>query len=542
LARELLTLALLAAVCAQARAFAQAGTFVDVTDAVGIDFRHSAPPTEGHRLPEIMGAGVAVFDSDGDGLLDILFAGAPPHGPRLYRQTVAGTYQEVTRAAGLESQEYGMGVALGDIDNDGDLDVYLTHLGRDQLYRNNGDGTFSDITPSSGIVADAWSSSAAFCDVDRDGLLDLYVGSYVRSDVNQRCTTKGGARDYCPPNLYPGVADRLYRNLGGGAFEDISESSGIAAARSPTLGVVCFDFNSDDRADVFVANDGAANHLWINQGDGTFAERGIEIGVATNLFGESEAGMGIALGDLNDDLQMDLFVTHVDRESNTLYLSGPNDAMSDATIRSNLGPVSLPFTGFGTAFLDFDLDGDLDLVVANGRVRRPARNLPAAASFQSIYGETNLLLRNDGSGRFEVYCDDNPFCEDRSVGRGLVAADLDGDGDLDLVLANANGRARVYENRTSEIGNWLAVRALSDHRDAIGGVVQVQVGERLLVRPIVHSRSYLSSRDATVHIGLGEATQISALVVRWPDGRREAFPVPGINRRLVLVRGEGVEP
>ncbi|MEE2778446.1 MAG: CRTAC1 family protein [Acidobacteriota bacterium] len=509
---------------------------------MGIDFRHSAPPTEGHRLAEIMGAGVAVFDSDGDGLQDILFTGAPPEGPRLYRRTAGGTYLAATRAAGLVSAGYGMGVALGDIDNDGDLDVYFTHVGPDQLYRNDGEGTFSDITPASGIVADGWSSSAAFCDVDADGLLDLYVGSYVRADSDTRCTTPGGVPDYCPPNVYPGASDRLYRNLGGGVFEDIGVSSGIANTSSSALGVVCHDFNLDDRADVFVANDGAANHLWINQGDGSFAERGIEIGVAANLFGEFEAGMGIALADLNDDLRMDLFLTHVDRESNTLYLSGPNEVMLDATIRSNLGWMSLPMTGFGTAFLDFDLDGDLDLAIANGRVRRPTRTLEAAASFESTYGEENLLLANDGNGRFEKDCDANPFCADRSVGRGLLAADLDRDGDLDLVVANANGRARVYENRAPRMGNWLAVRSLIGARDAIGGVVQLQIGERRLVRPIVHSRSYLSSRDATVHFGIGEATQIGALVVRWPSGDREAFAVPGINRHLVLVRGEGLPP
>jgi hypothetical protein len=489
-----------------------------------------------------MGAGVAVFDYDGDELPDILFAGAPPKGPRLYRQTAGGTFKDVTHAAGLESPAYGMGIALGDIDNDGDLDVYLTHLGRDQLYRNNGDGTFTDLTPTAGIVADAWSSSAAFCDIDADGLLDLYVASYVRLDDTQRCSTDGGAQDYCPPNVYPGVADRLFRNLGDGVFEDVSESSGIGAGRSPALGVVCHDFNSDDRPDVFVANDGAANHLWINQGDGSFVERGIEIGVATNLFGESEAGMGLALGDLNGDLQMDLFLTHVDRESNTLYLSGPNDVMVDATIRSNLGQVSLLLTGFGTALLDFDQDGDLDLAIANGRVRRPQRALPADASFLSIYGENNLLLRNDGSGRFDVVCDANAFCEDRSVSRGLLAVDLDLDGDLDLILTNAHGLAKVYENRASEAGNWLAVRAVSGNRDAVGGVVQLKVGERWLIRPIVHSRSYLSSRDATVHFGLGEATQAGALIVRWPDGHREAFRVLGINRFLVLVRGEGLPP
>ena len=250
--------------------------FVDVTDALGLDFRHTSPPTPAHRLAEIMGAGVAAFDADGDGLVDLLFAGAPPGGPALFRQAAEGRFVDATRTAGIESHGYGMGVALGDVDNDGDVDVYLTSVDVDRLLRNDGDGTFTDVTAAAGMSSNTWSSSATFCDVDADGLLDLYVGGYVgvgTHDSANSCTTAGGIPDYCPPNVYSAVSDRLYRNLGDGVFADISETSGIRSVSSPALGVVCDDFDGDFRADVFVANDGTANNLWINLGDGTFVDR-----------------------------------------------------------------------------------------------------------------------------------------------------------------------------------------------------------------------------------------------------------------------------
>ncbi|MCZ6617268.1 MAG: VCBS repeat-containing protein, partial [Gammaproteobacteria bacterium] len=473
-------------------------TFVDVTGSSGIGFLHDSGPTDEYLLPEVMGSGVAVFDYDQDDDLDIYFVGGLPGTGRLYRRDDSGIFEDVTEQANLHNPGHGMGTALGDIDNDGDLDLYLTNLEGDRLQRNNGDGTFTDVTAIAGIEADTWSSSATFCDIDGDGFLDLFVATYVMPDKHQVCSTETGGADYCPPNVYPSQPDRLYRNEGDGTFVDISTTSGIGRVINPALGVVCSDFNRDGRVDIFVANDGAANFLWINQGDGTFVERGMLWGVATNLFGESQAGMGIALGDVNGDAALDIFLTHVDQESNTLYTSTRDGAMMDGTIRSKLGPVSVPYTGFGTAFLDMDHDGDLDLAVANGRVRKPVETSRAGPSntqkstgesFTWLYGESNLLLENSGQGKFHNVCAASFSCAEKSVSRGLIAADLDRDGDLDLLLSNSNGPARIFENRVPKQGRWLQLR-LSDPRigrDAIGAVVRARVGERWLVRPVIHT-------------------------------------------------------
>ncbi len=548
LKRTALLPALLLALLASLGEPAEAQTFVDVTDQLGIDFRHTAPPTSTHRLREIMGSGLAAFDYDGDGDIDLLFAGALPRGPALFRRTQHGRYREVTVAAGLAASaasNYGMGVAIADTDNDGDLDVYLTHVGADQLWQNNGDGTFSDITETSGLVADGWSTAATFCDVDRGGLLDLYVGSYVQPDPNRSCTTAGGVPDYCPPNVYEPASDRLFLNRGSNTFTDVGEVSGIAKARSPALGVMCHDFDSDHRADLFVANDGTPNHLWINQGDGTFVDEGIVRGVATNLFGQAEAGMGVTLGDADGDLRLDLFVTHVDGETNTLYLGQAGGVMLDGTSRSNLGMLSQRLTGFGTSFADLDLDGDLDLVVANGRVRRASRTPSPGQSYGDIYGEPDQLLINDGSGRFEDGCGTSSFCEHRRVSRGLAVVDLDQDGDLDLVASHSNERARIYENRgRPEADRWLSVRVLDGKRDAIGAEVVLDLGERRLLRPVHHTSGYLSSRDATAVFGLGKRSTVSeteSLTIRWSDGGLETFDVSPSGRTIVE-RGRGLAP
>lgn len=524
-------------------------SFVDVTQSLGIDFEHDSGLSGLYRLPEVMGSGLAVFDYDADDDLDLYFVGGVPGSSRLYRRNNRGEFDDVTREAGLDNPGQGMGTALGDIDNDGDLDLYLTNVGRDRLQRNDGNGTFTDVTARSGIDVHGWSSSATFCDVNADGFLDLFVATYVTHDLpaDEACSTASGQRDYCPPNVYRSLPNRLYQNRGDGTFLDVTNASGLKRLSSPALGVVCTDVDGNGHPDIFVANDGTANHLWLNRGDGTFDEGGLLWGAAFNLFGEAEAGMGVALGDANADGLLDLFVTHIDGETNTLYTKAGAKAMVDATIRSKLGPPSLPHTGFGAVFLDMDHDGDLDLAVANGRVRRrsgvPGLNQTPLTRerFTAVYGEGNHLSVNTGNGTFAGACGVSTFCSATEVSRGLLAADLDRDGDQDLILTNANGPARIFDNRAPKRGRWLQVR-LRDRqtrRDAVGAVLQIRVGERWIVRPVIHSSSYLASTEATVHVGLGDVRAVDDIVVIWPGAARERFTIDGLDRYVELYKGQG---
>ncbi len=359
------------------------GWFVEITDAVGLDFTHASGVAGEYLLPEAVGSGGTLFDYDDDGDLDVylvdsgsLKPGAPARPNRLFRHEPDGSLHEVTGESGLGDTGYGMGVAIGDLDNDGDRDVFVTNYGEDRLYRNEGDGTFVDITGAAGIEGSAFSTSAIFFDYDGDGLLDLYVATYVES-LLKACADTAGRIEYCGPATFRGQPDILYHNEGDGRFADVSEAAGIAAVATKGLGVVSADFNADGHPDLFVANDGEKNDLWINRDDGTFENRAVAMGMAFNAFGKPEASMGIALGDVDGDLQLDVFLTHLARETNTIYRSLGAVGMQDHTALSGLGPDSLPFTGFGTGFADIDHDGDLDLLVANGRVTRgPALTRP----------------------------------------------------------------------------------------------------------------------------------------------------------------------
>ena len=531
----------------------QSLTFVDITTQVGLDFQHASGVRGEYQLPEIMGSGAALFDYDNDGDLDIYLVNSGDGKSRLFKQRRDGSFADATEQSGLIDPGYGMGTALGDIDNDGDLDIFVTSVGTDRLYRNEGDGTFTDVTTSAGIDGSYWSSSAAFCDIDGDGYLDLYVATYVATDTNETCTNNVGEPDYCPPSTYRGVADQLFLNNGDGTFKNISETSGISLVANSGLGVVCIDFSGDRRSDVLVANDGEPNHLWINRGDNTFAERGLSFGISVNLFGEPEASMGIALGDVDGDLDLDVFMTHIDQESNTLYLSTQADLLIDATIGANLGYTSVPFTGFGTVLFDADHDRDLDLAIANGRVRKApgrkksSRAKEGAGEFVSSYGERNLMMENTGTGEYRNACaDSNAFCDPVEVSRGLLAGDIDRDGDLDLLVTNSNGPARLYRNqstdRSGEKTAWLQIRTIDPdlNRDAIGAFVHVKADGRWIVRPVIHTMSYLSSTDATVHFGLGDVRGVDAVVVVWPDGVQERFPSMSANQLVVIHKGQGM--
>lgn len=526
--------------------------FVDVAPNLGLLFDHTSGVRGEFLIPEVMGSGLAVFDYDDDGDLDVYLVNADVHasvdaGNRLFRQDADGVFRDSTMEAGLGDTGYGMGAALGDIDNDGDLDLLVTNDGPNRLYRNNADGTFSDITESAGIEGSRWSTSAAFCDIDDDGFLDLYIANYVTNEPPYACASGTGEPDYCGPNAYRGVPDRLYRN-DGTRFVDISAASGIARTAHNGLGVVCFDFDGDAKDDFLVANDGERNQLWINEGDGKFVDRGVRFGVATNIEGDTEASMGIALGDVDGDLRLDALMTHLGGETNTLYLADPLGMLLDSSALSGVGFPSVADTGFGVALADLDQDGDVDLAVANGRVQRgadstaPPGDETATDAFRRLYAEPNLLMVNNGGGWFDDHCEAAPgFCAATEVSRGLLAADVDADGDLDILVTNANGPARLYRNDIPDQGNWLKLRPIDPvlNRNAIGATMRVRLGDTWQTRPVVHATSYLSSADAEVHFGLGPAQAVDEIVVTWPDGARERFPGTPANQVAVIRKGTG---
>lgn len=527
--------------------------FRDITDEVKLDFVHDPGVDGSYYMPESIGSGGGFLDYDNDGDLDIyLVNGArrgaaepdrPPIRNRLFRQADDGTFVDVTESSGLGDTGYGMGMAVGDIDNDGDLDVYVTNVGPDALYRNNGDGTFSNLSKAAGIENPHWGTSALFFDFDLDGFLDIYVANYVALDTSIVCTDRAGRPDYCGPAGFRGAPDVLYRNNGNGTFADVSVVSGIASGASKGLGVASADFNGDLYPDLYVANDGEANHLWINRGKGTFEDRALILGAAVNALGQAEAGMGIALNDIDNDADFDLFVTHLRGESNTFYRNAGIHGFQDDTSLAGLAGPSFPYTGFGTGFVDYDHDGDLDLAVVNGRVTRGALlTQTEPAGYWDSYAEPNLLFKNDGQGRFrDVSALAAAFARTVENSRGLALGDLDNDGDVDLLVTNEGGRARLLRNNGEEKGHWLMIRAVDPalRRDAIGAEVTVVVGEKRFHRLIAPGYSYLSSNDPRAHFGLGGATAVDQIQVQWPDGETETFLGVAADQIITLEKGHG---
>ena len=522
--------------------------FTEVTNALGSDELSEIWPDGAYAIHEVIGGGVALFDYDGDGDLDLLQVRFPPPGQlnmpapnRLFQQQSDGTFRDVSAVAGLADAGYGQGVAIGDVNNDGDLDVYVTNFGPDAFYRNNGDGTFVNATESAGLSNDRWGTSAAFVDYDRDGDLDLYVANYVRFEPDEVCVGYNGAGDYCGPLSFEPELDRLFRNNGDGAFTDITTEVGITSpARG--LGIVCTDLTNDGRVDLYVANDGEANQLWVQNDDGTFTDEAIIRGVAFNSYGQPEGSMGLTLGDISGDGQVDLFMTHLTGETNTLYLSSEFAIFTDATETSGFKGGDLPFTGFGCGFFDFDHDGDLDLALVNGRVKRgPIPPNPAAGDFWNAYAEPNLLFQNDGSGRFaNISSQAGPFAAPAKVSRGLAFGDIDNDGDIDAVVGNIGGPPQIFRNDALKSGNhWLLVRALSGNRDAVGARVTVVAKRRRFVGFVLPAYSYLSSNDPRVHFGLGKVDTIDAIEVVWVDGTRERFHALGADQEITVRQGQG---
>ena len=532
----------------------------------GLDFVHFNGASGRVYFPEIMTGGAGLLDYDNDGDLDAYLVQAQmlgegltpddaiftPPGPlplkgRLYRNDLVGPgddagplrFTDVTDQSGLMATGYGMGVASGDIDNDGWVDLYVTHYGPNQLFRNNQDGTFTDVSRESGTADAGWSVPAAFVDYDRDGWLDLFVGNYVSYDIatSMTCTTPAGAPDYCSPQVYPAQPDHLYRNQGDGTFVDVTATALVGGEFGPALGVVTADFDGDGWIDIYVANDGAENLLWMNQRDGTFRNEAVLSGAAVNAEGEREAGMGVDAGDLDGDGDEDLFVTHLMGETNTLYTNDGTGLFGDRSAAIGLGPPSLPSTGFGTTWIDIDNDGWLDNLVVNGavgvtrsRLSEGSESPPRVEADDSYpYGQPNQLFRNVDGTRFEeVTARAGEAFRLAEVSRGVAAGDVDNDGDLDLLVSNTAGPARLFVNDIGNRNHWLGLRLRGTPavggRDMLGARVAVSrsTGPTLWRRARTDG-SYASANDPRVLVGLGTAAEPVQVRVLWPDGSEETW-------------------
>jgi len=535
----------------------QPAWFADITERSGLNFVHDAGPAGTFFMPQMLASGGALFDFDNDGRLDAYLVqnGGPQSRAtnRLFHQEANGTFRDVSSGSGVDVRGWGMGTAVGDVNNDGWPDLLLTEYGRIRLFVNNRNGTFTDISAQAGIEDAGWATSACFFDYDRDGWLDLFVANYVEYKPQTVCNDRAGKRDFCGPSSFPGSASRLFHNAGvrrgsglnAPAFSDVTVRSGIGAVKGPALGALCADLTGDRWPDVLVANDGAANFLWVNHHDGTFGEEAVQRGIAYDAMGRAQANMGIAFGDINGDGLMDLFITHLPSELHIGWMQGPAGFFQDRTSAIGLATVRWHSTGFGTSFADFDQDGALDLAVVNGAVKR----LDAVAAglnrndYWSWYAERNQLFANDGKGRFRDVSVDNPvFSSPPGVSRGLAVGDVDGDGALDVLVTRTASSARLFKNVAPARGHWLKVRAIEPAhggRDAYGAEITVRAGPRRWTRVIAAGTSFLSSGPAEAHVGLGNVDRVDAFDVVWPDGTEQHFPGSPADRAIVLRKAGG---
>ncbi len=544
--------------------------FTDMAEDLGINFVHFNGMSGQYYYCEPVGSGAAMFDYDNDGDLDVYIvqgnmlgkgktledASFPPRGPlppkdRLYRNELVSKngsssklrFTDVTDKSGIDAGGYGMGVAAGDWNNDGWIDLYVTNFGSNQMWRNNGDGTFADVTRQTGTADQRWSISAAFVDFDRDGWLDLYVGNYVDFSFTNRkkCFSEGGRRDYCGPRGFNPVPERLFRNRRDGTFEDVSAKSQIAAEHNGSLGVVTADFDADGWLDLYVTNDGRPNHLWMNQGDGSFKNEAMLAGCALNADGKPEASMGVDAGDYDNDGDEDLFMTHLNGEKNTLYVNDGNGWFDDLSYRTRLGAPSLPYTAFGMAFFDYDNDGWLDILAVNGEVK----TLEALARAKDPYPlhQPNQLFRNLGNMQFEEVTNKaGSVFKLSEVGRGAAFGDVDNDGDTDVLIVNNNGRARLLINHVGSRRHWVGLRLVdkTGNRDMLGTrVAVIRSKGSTLWRRARADGSYASANDPRVLVGLGDSTEVTAVRAHWPNGQVEEWTDVSVDRYTTLQEGSG---
>jgi enediyne biosynthesis protein E4 len=524
-------------------------TFVDVAKASGVTFSHVYSP-EKKYIVESMSGGVALFDYDNDGYLDLflvnsltveLFKANKKTRSALYRNNGDGTFADVTDSAGVADIGWGMGVAVGDYDNDGFDDLYVTCLGPNRLLRNSGKGTFTDVTAKAGVGDPRMSTGAAFFDYDGDGRLDLFVTNYVGFDLkNLPAFGEGATCQYkgvpvqCGPRGLPGAGDSLYRNNGDGTFEDVSKKAGVADAIGYYgLDVVASDFDGDGRVDVFVANDSTPNYYYRNNGNGTFTEVGFASGLALNANGAEQGCMGVTLGDYDHDGQLDLFVTNFEDEYNTLYRNAGRSIFDDVSYKTEVAGVSLPYVGWGTKFFDYDNDGWVDLFVANGH----------AYPQRERYRQRKLLHRNNRDGTFTEVASlcGGALMEDRAS-RGTAFGDVDNDGDVDVVVADLDGTPQLLRNDGGNANNALLVETVGvkSNRNGIGARVRIVSGELTQVDEVRSGGSYISHNDMRLHFGLEKRTKVDLVEVRWPSGTVDRIANVDANTVLTIEEGKGL--
>ena len=533
-------------------AFQRAGEpvqFVNVASKLGVNYKHENGASTEKYLPETMGSGAIIFDYDNDGWADLFFVNggsftdkrvAARARHRLYRNIGEGRFIDVSDSSGIEISGFGMGGCSADYDNDGWTDLYITAVGPDKLYHNTGKNMFTDVSSAAGLGEELWSTSCAFGDIDNDGDLDLYVARYVDFSVenNKYCTLLEGLRAYCHPNVYKGVPDILYRNNGNGTFTDITREAGITKSGNG-LGVVFGDYDDDGWTDIYVANDSTPNFLYHNKGKGIFEEVAFWSGVAVGAGGKPLAGMGTDLGDINGDGLLDIFVTNLDGQTHSLYKNIGKGLFADITFFSGVGEVTLPFVGFGTALFDYDNDGDLDISIANGDVIDNNRRLRESTTYEQL----NLLLRNDGTGKFtSVGSLSGSGFALKKASRALAVGDMDNDGDLDIVISNVGATSDLLQNDGGNRSNSILVRTVgfASNRDGIGARLKLFVGGKVIVRDVKAGSSYLAQNDLRVHFGLGEAPRADRLEIRWPSGTVDTIANIAANQIFTVKEGIGV--
>jgi hypothetical protein len=521
--------------------------FTDATAAAGIRFRHNTGRSGKKFLPETLGAGCAFFDFDNDHWPDILLINgknwsgttARPSFPALYRNNRNGTFTDVTAASGLGVEMYGMGVAAGDYDNDGFQDLYITALEGDRLFHNEGNGKFRDVTRAAGIVNADFGTSAAFLDYDRDGRLDLFVANYVKWTLKGDlwCSLDGQTKSYCTPESYKGTASKLYRNLGGGRFEDASQRAGIAEPTSKTLGIAVLDFDGDAWPDLFLANDTQPNKLYRNNRNGTFADVAVAAGVAFGEDGVARGAMGVDAADYDRSGRPHLLVGNFSNQMLGLYHNEGNGLFVDEAPASTVGRVSLLYLAFGVFFFDYDLDGQLDVFAANGHIEDEINRVQPRVQ----YAQSPLLFRNLGNRKFDHVTPRLGAAFNRPiVARGAAYADYDRDGDLDVLVATNGGPAYLYRNDGGNRNRYLRIktRGNKSNRDGIGAVVRVRSASGVQWQSVRSGSSYCSQSDLALTFGLGQDQKVDSVEVLWPSGERQTFSNVAVNKFYLVEEGK----